>query len=164
MLELSLKIHFFLLGSVCCWPNSSLQVLFKLGNPVTDNPIMSVLCCFYLQGMYIKSYFPEKRKYQTTRGRLCAYSLLFWLSLGVIQILLLPVALLFLPFFFCFSFVCLLGAHDTQTHTALPNNTQPLHSHSNHSTNLYATYLSYYPSLVKLVWISASVFNCEHYW
>lgn len=47
--------------------------------------------------------------------------------------------------------VCLLGYYNTQILTVLPNNTQLLHSRSNHSTTLYNRYLSDYHSLVKHV-------------
>lgn len=60
MLELSLKIHFFLHGSLCCWPNSSLQVLFKLGNPVTDNQLC-LFCAVFIYKECTSSPISPKR-------------------------------------------------------------------------------------------------------
>lgn len=49
------------------------EFFLKLGNAVIENPVMSVVHCFCLQEMYTVSYFPEKRKNQTTGGRSAAY-------------------------------------------------------------------------------------------
>lgn len=49
---------------------------------------MSMVHCFNLQKMFTKTYFPGKRKNQTTQSITSAYSLFFQLSLGGMQLLL----------------------------------------------------------------------------